>query len=283
MKMRGINVREVETIVERLCVEANTVLREDVKDAFRRLLKKEKNSVVKKMLNVLIENARLAEEKKLAICQDTGIVTVFIDIGDRVALEGKLSLREAVNNGVKKAYHKNYFRKSVVADPIDRKNTGTNTPSFLHIDIVKGDKLKISVMPKGFGSENKGRIGMLNPTCTKDEIVDFCVDTVRKAGPDACPPYVLGIGLGGTMDESALQAKKALLRPINVPSEKPHIAELEWDIKKKANALKIGIMGLGGGGTVIGVNINAVPTHIAGFPVAVNISCHALRSASAVL
>ncbi|MBF0494089.1 MAG: fumarate hydratase [Candidatus Omnitrophica bacterium] len=192
-------------------------------------------------------------------------------------------MKKAVNDGVKTAYAEGYFRKSVVADPIKRKNTGTNTPCVIHFDFIAGDKIKISVLPKGFGAENKGRISMMNPTAGGGEIIDFCVETIKRAGCDACPPYVVGVGIGGTIEECALLAKEALLRPINKRNTEKHIASIEKEIFKKANGLKIGVMGLGGNSTVLGVNIETGPTHIAGLPVAVNLSCHAMRSASGVV
>jgi len=279
--LREIQARTIEKTVKELCIKANTLLREDVLQAFRAFFdKEEENTLPKKMLKVLIENSEIAEEKKLPLCQDTGMVAVFIEMGQDVHILGG-SLSGAINSGVEEAYTEGYFRKSVVKDPLMRDNTGTNTPAVIHVDITEGDKMSISVMPKGFGSENKGKIGMLNPTCTQDDIIDFCVETVKKAGPDACPPYILGVGLGGTMDQCALLSKKALLRPINESNPEPHIAELEEKIKERSNALGIGVMGLGGISTVIGVNVKEAPTHIAGCPVAVSLCCHALRSASA--
>jgi fumarate hydratase subunit alpha len=282
MKTRKVRSSDIEKTVEKLCIKANTVLRPDVLSAFKKMHKREKNPRAKKMLKVLLDNSAIADREKLALCQDTGMVAVFIGIGQDARITGG-DLSRAVNKGVAKAYKKGHFRNSVVKDPVNRKNTGDNTPAVIHTEVVKGDKVRITVLPKGFGAENKSRIAMLNPTCTPGEIADFCVDTVRLAGPDACPPYMLGIGLGGTVEQCAYLAKKALLRPVGKTSRKKHIAKIEKDIMKKANALKIGIMGLGGNTTVMGVSIEDAPTHIAGCPVAVNISCHALRSASAVL
>ena len=283
MTGREIKTAEIENTVKTLCVEANTVLRADVLAAMEEAYgKEEEGSLAKKMMGILLENARIAEEKAIPICQDTGMVTVFIDMGKDVIIRGGI-LSDAVNDGVRKAYEEGFFRKSVVEDPLIRNNTGTNTPAVIHVDIVDGDKLAVSVIPKGFGSENKSRLAMLNPTCTRDEIIDFCVETVKEAGPDACPPYILGVGLGGTMDSCVSLAKKALLRRITESNPKPHIAELERGVKEKANALGTGVMGLGGSVTVMGVNIEEYPTHIAGCPIAVNLSCHALRSASAVI
>ena len=283
MSARRINVEKIKQAVKTLFLEANIVLRADVLEALERLYREEKEALqAKGMLKILIENANIAKEKKIPICQDTGLAVVFLNIGEDVVLEGG-GITEAVNEGVREAYSEGHFRDSVVADPLIRENTGTNTPAVIHVDITKGDNVGLSVMPKGFGSENKSRLSMMNPTAGPEKIIDFCVETVKIAGPDACPPYVLGVGIGGTMDECAHLAKKALFRPINEPNPKPHIARLEEKIKEKANALGIGVMGLGGGSTVMGVNVEAGPTHIAGLPVAVNVGCHALRSAKAVI
>jgi len=283
MTRREIKASEIERTVKTLCIKANTVLRRDVLAAMEEACRKEKEgSLAKRMMEVLLENARIAEKKSIPICQDTGMVTVFIEMGkDAVICDG--SLPEAIDSGVRTAYEEGFFRKSVVGDPLVRNNTGTNTPAVIHLDIVDGDKLNVSVIPKGFGSENKSRLAMLSPTGVRDGVIDFCVETVKKAGPDACPPYVPGVGLGGTMESCALLAKKALLRQITESNPKAHIAELERAIKEKANALGIGVMGLGGPATVMGVNIEEFPTHIAGCPVAVNLSCYALRSASGTI
>ena len=276
---REIKANQIINVVEDLCVEANTLLRSDVLDGLKELYEKD-SQASKKMIKILLENAEIARKNDLAICQDTGMVTVFIEMGKCICIPDKV-ITDVVNKGVEKAYKEHFFRKSVVADPLLRDNTGTNTPAVIHIDITDGDKLKISVMPKGFGSENKSRMAMLNPTSTVEEIINFCIESVKLAGADACPPYVLGIGIGGTAEVCVLNAKKVLLRPINEANPKRHIAELENRIKKETNKLGIGVMGLGGLTTVMGVNIREAPTHIAGLPVAVNISCHALRSASA--
>jgi len=280
---RVVRSSEIENTVRELCLKANTELRPDVLEALRSVYDREKEgSISKKMLGALLANASVAAGEKLALCQDTGMVAVFIQMGGNVTVSGG-NLLEAVNRGVEKAYVEGFFRKSVVDDPLIRKNTGTNTPAIIHLDIVEGDNIDISVMPKGFGSENKSRTAMLNPTCKAEEIADFCVETVKLAGPDACPPYILGIGVGGTLESCALAAKKALLRPITEKNPKPHVAELEKMIFEQANSLDIGVMGLGGHSTVMGVNVEFIPTHIAGCPVAVNMCCHSLRSASAVL
>lgn len=280
--MREISVRKVEEVVEDLFVKANIELRKDVLSALEELYAEEGQDKAKRMLKVLIDNANIASGENIPICQDTGMSLVFLNIGSEVVFTGG-SLNDAINSGVEKAYDKAHLRKSVVADPLLRDNTGTNTPALTHIEITGGDKLEITVMPKGFGSENKGMIKMLNPTAGKEGIIDFCVETVKKAGPDACPPYILGIGIGGTMETCTFLAKKALIREVKSINSKKHIADLEKEIKEKVSALEIGVMGLGGKSTVLGVNIETAPTHIAGLPVAINISCHALRSARAVI
>ncbi len=283
MTLRKIMARDIEETVKELCLKANTVLRPDVLKALEIAYEKEEDlSVSKKMIRILIENARIAKENGIPICQDTGMVTVFIKMGPEIAItDGTLS--SAVNRGVERAYKEGFFRKSVVESPITRKNTGTNTPAIIHVDMTEAEGVSITVMPKGFGSENKSRSAMLKPAGGVRQVADFCVESVRIAGSDACPPYVLGVGIGGTMEECALFAKKALLRPVGQRSQNPLIAEMELEIENRANDLKIGVMGLGGKVTVMGVNIEEAPTHIAGFPIAVNISCHALRSASAVI
>ncbi|MBU1127877.1 MAG: fumarate hydratase [Candidatus Omnitrophica bacterium] len=282
MRTRYIDAEIIKNTIKDLCIQANTILRPDVLEAIKELYRRESDGFAKNMLGALIQNADIARRDELALCQDTGMVTVFITVGGDVFIRGG-NITEAVNEGVAAAYEEGHFRKSVVADPLLRGNTGTNTPAIVHIDVIGGDKLMIAVMPKGFGSENKSRTIMLNPTAGSDEIVEFCVETVKLAGPDACPPYVLGVGLGGTMEQCASLAKKALLRPLNIASSKPHLAELEDRIKKKVNELKIGVMGLGGASTVLAAVVETTPTHIAGLPMAVNLSCHALRSASAVI
>ncbi len=283
MKKREIPLDNITETVKGLCAEANTVLRADVLEGLKKALKAEhEGSLSSNMMSVLIDNARIAEEKKIGICQDTGICAVFLEIGMDVVFSGA-DLYEAVDNGIREAYDEGVFRKSVVGDPLLRDNTGTNAPAVKHVDFVPGDTIRISVMPKGFGSENKGKIKMFNPTASSVEIVDFCVNAVKEAGADACPPYVLGIGIGGTMEKCAFLAKKALLRQIDKSNPKKHFSEMETEIKNKCNALKIGVMGLGGEVTCLDVNIEDFATHIAGLPVAVNISCHALRSASAVI
>jgi fumarate hydratase subunit alpha len=273
---------EIKEAVRELCLKANFELREDILKALKASFAKEKNARAKGIIKTIIENAKLADKKHIAICQDTGMVIVHLEVGQDVSFTGG-DLKAAVDSGVEKAYREGFLRKSVVSDALIRKNTGTNTPAVMYADIVSGNKVKIIVSPKGFGSENKSAIKMFAPTDSIENIKEFVVDAVRKAGPAACPPLVLGIGLGGTFEGCAYLAKKALLRPIDQPNPKKHIAKLERELVRDINALKIGPMGLGGNTTVLGVNIVDAPTHIAGLPVAVNVSCHATRSAEIII
>jgi len=280
--MREIAVSQIRDTVRDLCLKANFELRKDVLSAIKSAYRNETNVRAKGILKDIIENARIARDKKIAICQDTGMVSVFLDVGIDVRITGG-NLEDAINEGVLKAYDKGCLRKSVVDDPILRNNTKTNAPCVIFTDIVDGDKIKVTIAPKGFGSENKSRIKMFNPTSTAEDIKKFVVDVVRDAGPDACPPLVLGIGIGGTFEKAANLAKKALTNPIDKKNAKRHIARLEKELEKEINALGIGPMGLGGKTTVFGINILEYPTHIAGLPVAVNVSCHATRGASKIL
>ncbi|KJJ85116.1 fumarate hydratase [Candidatus Omnitrophus magneticus] len=283
MSIRFISANVIKDKVKELCLKANTELRSDVLKALKALHEEEDaQSTSKDMIRVLLKNAEIAFKEKLAICQDTGMATIFIELGNNIMIRGE-NLFSIVENAVGEAYTEYGFRASIVDDALARKNTGNNTPSVIHLKIVDGNNIRIDILPKGFGSENKSRIVMLNPTASKEEIIDFCVSVVKQAGPDACPPYALGIGIGGTFEGAPLLAKHALLRDVTISSNQPHVAELEKEIKKRANDLKIGIMGLGGKSTVMAVNIETGPTHIAGLPVAVNISCHALRSAGGVI
>jgi len=280
--MRKINVSIIKEAVAELCLKANFELRKDVLRALKTGLAKEKNIRAKNIIKSIIENAELAKKERIAICQDTGMVIVHIEIGQNVLLVGG-DLNEAINEGVAEAYKKGYLRKSVVSDAIVRENTNTNTPAMIYTDIVEGDKIKLAVSPKGFGSENKSMIKMFKPTDPFENIKEFILDVVRKAGPDACPPMILGVGLGGTFEKCAYLAKKALLRPIDKRNPKKHIAKLERELMREINYLGMGPMGLGGNTTVLGVNILEASTHIAGLPVAVNVSCHATRSAGKII
>jgi len=277
--MRKIDVKKIESVVAKLAVEANFILRGDVIRAVRKAYLLEKNHKAKKILKILLDNASIARKDKLALCQDTGMAVVFIEIGQNVSLVGG-DLSRAVNDGIRQGYKKGYLRKSVVADPFLRTNTKDNAPAVIHEKIVPGDRVKITVVPKGFGSENKTVVKMFNPTCGVDDITSFIIEAVGKAGADACPPYIVGVGIGGTTEKACLLAKEAILRPIDKRNKKRHIAVLEKKLFDKINALEIGPMGFGGGATCLGVNIEVYPTHIAGLPVCVSISCHATRSAT---
>ncbi|MFH1562624.1 MAG: fumarate hydratase [Nitrospirota bacterium] len=280
--MRKIHTNTITKVVKDLCIKANLELREDVLLAFEKSLNNESHPQAKKILQILLENAQIAKEKRLPICQDTGIAIVFVELGQEVMVVGD-DLTDAINQGIRLGYEEGYCRKSVVSDPIIRENTKDNTPGIIHYTIVPGEGLKITVMPKGFGCENKSCIKMLRPTVTVSEIKAVIIEVVKEAGPDACPPFILGIGLGGTMDKAAQLAKEVLILPINKSSPQTHIAKLEQEILDEVNKLNIGPAGLGGKTTALGVNILTYPTHIAGLPVAININCHALRSATGYL
>ncbi|MEE8359541.1 MAG: fumarate hydratase [Candidatus Omnitrophota bacterium] len=274
--MRKISSEKIRETVSALCIEANISLRRDILDAIKRALAREKKRIAKDILRELIENAAIAKREKLPICQDTGAAIVYCEIGQNVLITGD-DLARSINRGVSDGYRKGYLRKSIVESPLDRKNTGTNTPAVIHTTIVPGDKIKISVCPKGFGSENKSKIRMFNPTASIKEIKEFILDVVKECGPEACPPLVLGIGLGGTFEKSAELAKAALLRAINRKNPDKDLDRLEKELLGDINALNIGPMGMGGKTTALGVNILTFPTHIAGLPVAVCVSCHATR------
>ncbi len=279
--MREIEAKKIRDTVKRLAIKANFSLRKDVLSALKKALTTEKKPCAKKALKVLIENADIAKSEKIPICQDTGFAEVFCDIGQEIHVKG--SIEEAVTEGIRLAYAEGFLRKSVVSDPILRKNTYTNTPCVIHYELVKGDKIKLTVLPKGFGSENASSIKMLRPTDSEDDIIDYIVEAVKLSGADACPPIVLGIGIGGTLDKAALLAMKAILRPIGKGNQKKHIARMESRILAKLNKTGIGPAGLGGKTTCLGVNILSFPTHIAGLPVCIKISCHATRSAWCVI
>jgi fumarate hydratase subunit alpha len=280
--MRRISADAISTLISKLCIDANIRLRPDIHKAIKSAIGKEKGAQAKAMLKFLLENANIALNDRIPICQDTGLAVVFMEIGQDIKIAGS-PLKKAVDKGVRDGYKKGYLRKSIVQSPIKRVNTNTNTPAILHTSIVSGKKVKVWVMPKGFGSENKSKIYMLNPTDGKKGIVEFVVDAVRQAGPEACPPLVLGVGIGGTFDYAAFLAKKALLRRIDRKNPDPRLSSLEKKILNRVNSTGIGPMGLGGETTVLGVNILSSATHIAGLPVAVNVSCHATRSAYGVL
>jgi fumarate hydratase subunit alpha len=280
--MRKVKANAISDLISRLCIKANMNLRPDIRKAIKNALRREKIARAKEALRLLLKNADIAASDKIAICQDTGLETVFMEIGQRAQIVGN-SLKKAVDKGVREGYRKGYLRKSVVRSPIVRENTNTNTPAILHTSIVTGDSIKIWVMPKGFGSENKSSIRMLNPGEGERGITEFVLDVVKQAGPEACPPFVLGIGIGGTFDYATLLAKKALLRRIDKKNPDAKLSSLEKKILNKVNSLAIGPMGLSGKTTALGINILSSATHIAGLPVAVNVNCHATRSAYGVL
>lgn len=280
--MRTISSCEIIDAVAGMCMSANYNMNRDIKDALERSIKTEESQICTGVLENLIKNAEIAERKQSPICQDTGMAVFFIEVGQDVHIEGD-TLTDAVNKGVAKGYTEGYLRKSVVADPLRRVNTNDNTPAVIYYDMVKGDRLKISFAPKGFGSENKSAVKMLNPADGVEKIIDFVVETARKADSNPCPPMVIGVGIGGTMDKAAVLSKKALFRSIDVSNEDEYYAELEKLLLERVNMLGIGPQGMGGTTTCIGVNIEKYPTHIAGLPVAVNISCHVTRHAEIIL
>lgn len=280
--MRRIMAEKITEAAGRLCIKANVRLRPDVYQALKTARAKETNSKAKGILQALIDNADCARDSGLAICQDTGLAYVFVELGQEVLVCGG-ELVKAIDKGVARGYQKGALRNSVVRHPLKRGTTPGFSPAVTHIDIVRGDKVKLTVFPKGFGSENKGQVKMFVPTCGIELIKDFVVSAVEAAGADACPPYVVGVGIGGGLDKAALLAKQALLRPLGRRNPDKLLARLEKDLFLAVNGLKIGPMGLGGRATCLGVRALAYPTHIAGLPVAVNISCHALRSAEETL
>lgn len=280
--MKEIHAKEITVAVEQLCIDACTKLGDDWWQALDKALSQEESPLGKDMLRIVKENANLAATTGEAICQDTGTAVVFLEMGQDVRITGG-HLYDAVNEGVRHGYVNGYLRKSVVNDPLLRKNTGDNTPAITHVDIVPGSSLKITVAPKGAGSENSSGLKMLKPADGKDGVIRYVLEVVEAAGPNACPPIVVGVGLGGNLEKSALLAKKALLRPLGKRHSQPHVAELEEEILERVNSTGIGPQGLGGRITALDVHVETYPTHIASLPVAVNIQCHASRHAEAVL
>ena len=276
--MREISAELIGKEITKLCIEANLNLPADIQRAMENAREAEPWPVASDTLQVLCDNMRVAKERTLPVCQDTGMACVFLEIGQDVHIQG--DLKAAVNAAVARGYTEGYLRKSVVADPLRRVNTEDNTPAMLTVDLVPGDKVKITVAPKGFGSENMSRLKMLRPADGAEGVMDFVVETVRLAGSNPCPPVVLGVGIGGTFDKAALLAKHALLRPIDEPNPDEYYAEMERELLRRINALGVGPQGFGGRTTALGVNIETLPTHVAGLPVAVNISCHVTRRAS---
>ena len=275
--MRIINSNDIAEVVKGMCIKANCHINKDIKSALSNSVKTEKSDISKGVIENLLKNAEIADSKEVPICQDTGMAVFFIEIGNEVFVEGD-TITDAVNKGVSMGYTDGYLRKSVVRDPLDRVNTKDNTPAVIYYDFVKGDKIKITFAPKGFGSENKSGLKMLNPSDGITGVIDFVIETVKKAGANPCPPMVIGVGIGGTMDKAAQIAKKALTRDIDVPNANPFYAELEKTLLEKINKLGIGPQGMGGTTTALAVNVETFPTHIAGLPVAVNVNCHATRT-----
>lgn len=280
--MREINVEEITKVIRRLCIEANEHLPEDVKCAIKKCRAKEDGVIAQGILDNIIENFDIADSENVPICQDTGMACIFMEIGQDVHICGG-DLTEAVNEGVRQGYTDGYLRKSVVKDPVRRGNTGDNTPAVLYTEIVPGEQIKITIGPKGFGSENMSAIRMFKPSAGLEGIKDFILETVKLAGPNPCPPMVVGVGIGGTFDRCALLAKKALMRPLDSENPDPFYADLEKEMLEKINDLGIGPQGLGGRTTAIGLNIETYPTHIAGMPCAVNINCHVTRHKTEII
>ena len=278
--MREIDVSRITETVANLCVRANVLLNDDIVDALRQGAANEEKPLARDVLNILLDNADVARQDSLPICQDTGMAVVFVELGQDVHFVGG-TLVDAVNAGVAAGYERGYLRKSVVRDPINRVNTGDNTPAVVHVRLVSGDRLRITVAPKGFGSENMSRLIMLKPSDGLEGVKRVVLETVQTAGSNPCPPMIVGVGVGGTMEKAALIAKESLLRPIGQSNPDPFWAEIEAELHAQINDLDIGPAGFGGRTTALAVHINVYPTHIAGLPVAVNIGCHVTRHAEA--
>lgn len=280
--MREINVSEVTKAIKKMCIDANYYLSDDVKDSIKKFSQEEPWPMAKGILDKILTNIEISKEENMPMCQDTGMACVFVKMGQDVHIVGG-NLGDAINEGVRQGYCEGYLRKSVVKDPLDRINTGDNTPSVIYYEIVPGDKLKITFAPKGFGSENMSQIKMLKPSDGVEGVNEFVLKVVEEAGPNPCPPMVVGVGIGGTFDKAAQLSKVALTRPLNIRNTNPFYAALEDELLKRINSLGIGPQGFGGMTTALAVNIETFPTHIAGLPVAVNINCHVTRHAEVVL
>lgn len=281
-RMRIIHTDEIKTAISQMCISANCNLSQDVSDALHLAQKNENSPIGSAILSQLVQNGEIAKQKQMPICQDTGMAVVFMDIGQDVHITGQL-LEDAVNDGVREGYANGFLRKSVVGDPLLRVNTRDNTPAVLHTRIVAGENIEITVAPKGFGSENMSRVYMLKPSDGMEGVKSAILQTVMDAGPNACPPMIVGVGIGGTFEYCAILAKRGLLRPVGSFSPTPYIREMEQELLTKMNQSGIGPQGLGGRTTVLGVHIETFPTHIAGLPVAINISCHVTRHETRIL
>ena len=279
--MREISAELIRDAVRRMCIEANCHLSGDIRKSIKNSYDKETWAQAKEILGHIIDNFEIADSQNQPVCQDTGMACVFVKIGQDVHIEGDVT--DAINEGVRLGYEEGYLRKSVVRDPLDRVNTGDNTPAMIYYELVPGDKVEITVAPKGFGSENMSRIAMLRPSDGLEGVKEFIISTVEAAGPNPCPPIVVGVGIGGTFDKAAYLAKKALIRPVDVPNEDEFYARLERELLEEINKLGIGPQGFGGRTTALAVNIEKYPTHIAGLPVAVNINCHVTRHCTEVI
>ncbi|MFV0440305.1 MAG: fumarate hydratase [Lachnospirales bacterium] len=279
--MRDIDVSIITEHVEKMCIDSNYYIGKDIEKSFNNALEIEENPLSKELFEILLENSKIATEESLPICQDTGMAIIFIEIGQDVHFVG--NLENAINQGVRQGYEKGYLRKSVVKDPVNRVNTKDNTPAIIHYKIVEGDKVKITVSPKGFGSENMSRTKMLKPSESIEGVKDFVIETVKIAGPNACPPMIVGVGVGGNFEKSAIMAKEALLRDVGSKNHDEVWGDVEVELLERVNNLEIGIGGFGGKTTALAVHINSYPTHIAGLPVAVNIGCHVTRHNQVVI
>ena len=274
--MRTIKTSEITKNIKEMCIEANYYLSSDMDEAMKHAVKTEESELGKKILNQLQDNLKIADEEMIPICQDTGMAVIFLEVGQDVHFEGR-AIEDAVNEGVRQGYTEGFLRKSVVKDPLIRENTKDNTPAVIHYSIVAGNQVKITFAPKGFGSENMSRVFMLKPADGIEGVKNAILTAVKDAGPNACPPMVVGVGVGGTFEKCAILAKQALTRPVNEHSTIPYVKDLECEMLEKINQLGIGPGGLGGTTTALAVNINTYPTHIAGLPVAINICCHVNR------
>jgi len=280
--MREININSIIDLTAKLCIDANYYLNKDIEDAFSRYLEEEESPVGKRVLESMIENAAVAREEQVPICQDTGIAIVFFELGMDVHISGG-DLESAINEGVRRGYKEGFLRMSVARDPIARTNTGDNTPAIIHYSITRGDKIKITVAPKGFGGENMSAMKMFTPGDDIESIKTFVINTVSAAGGNPCPPVIVGVGIGGTMEKCAFLSKKALMRPVDSANSDPFWKSVEDDLLEKINALGIGPAGFGGRTTALGVNIETFATHIGGLPVAVNLGCHVTRHAEGII
>jgi fumarate hydratase subunit alpha len=280
--MREISVKDIISTVKGLCIEANYQLGEDVEKVLKEGYQKEESPTSKETLGQILENVQIARQGEFPLCQDTGFAVVFVDMGDQVFVKDG-NLFEAINEGVRQGYKEGYLRKSILGDPIERKNTGDNTPAVIHMNVVKGDKLKIIVAPKGGGSENMSEVKMMKPSDGVEGVKEFVIDMVRRSGSNPCPPIVVGVGIGGTFEKCAEMAKRALLRPVGSQNQNPFYANLEKELLEKVNKLGIGPQGFGGRVTALAVHVETFPCHIASFPAAVNIQCHADRHKEAII